>query len=266
MYVPRSTVYSVTKWETVRCISATPASQTRLASRGRSLRYNSLLCRLCEFEWRGGAGDGVTLGNNTCEIDEPYPLGELNALRLGLAGRSMEPSPVGIGDKGSGWNGADMSESIVPNSSTGMVQEASEANCSHDKIDPPRKLRSLPGEGLGRRKEELSLDLGGVEDASGGSKLIGSGGLVGVAGVSLVRVRKVCSLGIAGVGADGVATGANNIPTSSRSSSLSASEIWLMFPICCAGGVMVFDLCRTCRARGDSGSGDGDGPSTELDK
>ena len=46
------------------------------------------------------AGDGVTSGRRTCEI-EPYPVGEGSALRLGLSGMSIVLSGVRVSSRSS---------------------------------------------------------------------------------------------------------------------------------------------------------------------
>jgi hypothetical protein len=128
---------------------------------------------------------------------------------------------LGVGETAPGRKGAGISESMLSISSSPKVLEASEASCSHDKIEPRACL--APCSCGGRRDvddESLSGGRGDRYDifARVGRRLA----RVGVWGTRRFRVRDACIRGIAGVGAPSAVTGAKRSSTSSISLSLSS--------------------------------------------
>lgn len=88
---------------------------------------------------RKGAGEGVTSGSKTREI-EVYPMGESETvLRPGLSGSSI--IVLGAGERTPGMNGAGISESMCEMSTASSAESLAAANWSQDKSEP----RSFPG-------------------------------------------------------------------------------------------------------------------------
>lgn len=184
-------------------------------------------------EWAKTAGEGVTSGRRTCEI-EPKPPGESIALRQGLGGMSMSALRAGeVGPE----NGAGISVIMRSASPSPRVREASLVSCSQVRIDfrefavPFICCLGTRNEACGRRRFCV-CSVGWRRDLSAFEADDLS--LVGVISRDVLRFSFGMIRGMAGVGAArfGLTAGANRSSTSSSSlSSLVPSETCDRLPV-----------------------------------
>lgn len=147
----------------MRCIRSFDSSSAAASWRRRYVAAESadasaeMLYRADEFKCI--AGEGVTSGSKTCEMD-PNPSGESMALRQGLGGISIWLMVGEVGPE----NGAATSYSILSSSPWPSCCEALRLACSHDRMDMRRGSleAEFAGEALGGLRVGPCLFAGGA--------------------------------------------------------------------------------------------------------